>query len=76
MPVGGIVIQSDLAGVAGYGSIDRQIELCCEDCKSVVTDLRLISSRICPECGGGLVGIRYYRNPLTNKILYAERVDL
>ena len=69
-------MQSDLANTTGYFTVDRKIELCCEDCGSVIRDLRLINGSICPECGGSLVGIRYYRNSLTNKILYAERVDL
>ncbi len=69
-------MQSEIVDISSLFIPNQDVEVCCEDCKSVVEDLRLIDGRICPECGGKLTGIRYFRDTWTNKILYAERVEL
>jgi Zn finger protein HypA/HybF involved in hydrogenase expression len=55
---------------------DDQVEVCCEGCRGKMTDVALANRGICPACGGHTVGIRFCRNPLTGKILYADRVEL
>lgn len=51
-------------------------EIRCEGCGSKIDPGMTVQGRICPVCGGTIVGIRIFRNALTGKILLAERVDL
>lgn len=50
-------------------------EIICDACGCSVPRGVAANGRLCPACGGNLVGIRIFRNALTGKILLAERVD-
>jgi hypothetical protein len=73
---GGIYIQTEPANLPDFTPVAGEVDYCCEGCGARVDRAGLAGRRSCPECGGGLVGIRVYKNPLTRKVLYAERVDL
>jgi Zn finger protein HypA/HybF involved in hydrogenase expression len=50
------------------------MDVCCEKCGDM-TEVAA-GRNTCPSCEGPLVGIRIYRNPLSMRILHAERVEL
>ena len=65
-----------MTGKTGIFGTEDKVESFCLDCKMVINGVSLVEDRVCPECGGSLVGIRFCRNPLTRKVLFADRIDL
>lgn len=57
------------------GAKSSVTEILCEACERKIERNTMANNKICPDCGGSLVGIRIIRNALTGKILIAERVD-
>lgn len=57
------------------GARSSVTEMICDACGCKLGRGMLANSKLCPACGGNLVGIRIFRNALTGKILFAERVD-
>jgi Zn finger protein HypA/HybF involved in hydrogenase expression len=72
---GGIEIHTDILNVYDSHRIDDDVKVYCEECRGEMSGEGLANRGICPACGGRPVGIRFCRNPLTRKILYAERIE-